>query len=375
MNMKITNIVEVRDPTLGRLLVRKLTIGAMQDARDLLDKRLSGDEFVSEFFAWLARKVPDAEPVNAKSYEAGTTVTLSEFVALTPEARDRLAGDYLKQNEPLRRSSPTAVGPSSPLEEPTGKNTSERQTELLVRFVAEQSTSFKSSAEWFTRFLRGETVVAPWEDPKKLQRFGLLGPNDEITRAMKHVSDLSSDMHRILGGAGSPSHSPELLPPRPEYVYPKPQPDPAWETVERVSKMNEDTTRLVEFSQKQAELSQALINLSEVIAKNSDVALRVAKQSGEEASNATRLARASIWVTLIAIVVSAFTGLYSVHSAIQNSNQLSASAESRVQEEIRLLREISSYLKPRGENALTRPQTGGSAPNPGLPGNSPKGSR
>ena len=215
------------------------------------------------------------------------------------------------------------------------------------------------------RIVRGETVGAPWEDPKKLRRLGLFGPSDEIARAMKHVSDLSSETLRILSGAAAPAPTYEQSCPTPALSYPKPQPDPAWEAVAQVSKMREDIASLAAAAQKQAELTLALVDLSKAIAKDSNDSLQLAVHSSKQAARATWLAGASVILTLLAILAALFVGRYSVNSTIANATLLGASAERRAQEEIRLFQEMANDLKTRANYTPSTAPNRGTAPKPG----------
>jgi len=93
---------------------------------------------------------------------------------------------------------------------------------------------------------------------------------------------------------------------------------------------------LVEVARQQAELSQA-------IRATSDLALKYAIQSGEDAKAATQLARKSVKLTFVAIVVAIITTLLSIAASYKLSN----STDERMLEQIRLLGVISNRLEQR----------------------------
>ncbi len=370
--MNIVSVVELQEPTLGRLLVSKLTVSVLSQARELLDEGLAADDFASEFFAAQARRARDEAPVSRTSYNDGEAISPEELKALTPEARDRLAADYLALNQPSGESKSgarTAPLAGSPL---AGTNPAERGTDRLMRYVEQKRTSFMEDPERGLRILNGPSAGASWEDPQKLRSLGLLDVNDEFTRAAKQVADLSSDMRRMLGGTLGPLHLPEMFSTMPVPPDLKPAPDPGWETVAQVSKMRDDIAPLVAVAQKQAELTLALVDYSKAIAKDSNKSLHLAVHSSKQAAAATRLAGVSVILTLLAILAALFIGRYSVNSTIANANLLGASAERHAQEEIRLLQEMANDPRTRANSTPLTAPNGGTAPKPAPSEKSPK---
>jgi hypothetical protein len=114
----------------------------------------------------------------------------------------------------------------------------------------------------------------------------------------------------------------------------EPPPNPIWETNSRLAELIGSVTQLVGVARQQAELSQAIRDAS-------DLALNYAIQSGEEAKAATQLARKGVWLTFGAIMVALITAILSVAVNFH----LGTATDGRLQEEIRLLREISGQLK------------------------------
>jgi hypothetical protein len=174
---------------------------------------------------------------------------------------------------------------------------------------------------------------------------GMVAPADgisgELRRSLEHTAQLASSVDRSLSNVALPFRHREnnKLP-----VFPAPEPNPIWQTNSHLSELTATVTQLVDVARQQAELSQA-------IRGSADLALKYAVQSGEEAKAATVLARKSVGLTLIAIVVAIIAAV----AGIAVNYYLNNSTDVRLREEIRMLGDISHKLQQINDRPVTNP--------------------
>jgi hypothetical protein len=160
--------------------------------------------------------------------------------------------------------------------------------------------------------------------------------NDELKRSLEHASLLARDVDAALSNIRIPARAYDM--PSLEVPNLNLPPSPILETNRQLAELTDTVTQLVDVARQQAELSQAIRNAS-------DLALKNAIQSGDEARAATQLARKSVRLTLGAIIVAVIVGILTVGVTVYENRRESAREENRRQEEIRVLREISGRLK------------------------------
>jgi hypothetical protein len=173
-----------------------------------------------------------------------------------------------------------------------------------------------------------------------------LGADNAMTRAMEHTSLLARDVDAALSNIRIPARAYDM--PSLEVPNLDLPPNPVWETNRQLAELTDTVTQLVDVARQQAELSQAIRNAS-------DLALKNAIQSGDEAKAATQLARKSVRLTFGAIVVAVIIGILTVGVTVYENRRESANVENRRQEEIRVLREISGQLKGLNRQAPDNP--------------------
>lgn len=360
--MNFVSIVELRDATLGRILVRNLSVSAISAIEDLPEQGLSADEFVARFLAALARKVPDEAAQDHKSYEAGAEIDLGELTALSPNALDCLAAAYIdkthgwNQHGGNKGQRPDSPDGAKPLEaKPDGVQPGERQTQRLLRIVKdavrvfreslasvelsisdEMKKSFASMAELGISGDVGRSMESISANLKKtMASVSGLGISDELRRSAEHTSRLARDVDHALSDMRTPRLTSEV--PRPSFEMPELAPNPVWETNRQLAELTGSVAQLVNVARHQAELSQA-------IRKTSELALSQAVQSREDAKAAALLARKSVRLTFWAIVFALLTAILSVAFTVNDNRNLNTASDGRVKEEIRILQEISRKL-------------------------------
>ena len=176
-----------------------------------------------------------------------------------------------------------------------------------------------------------------------------LGFSDEVKRSLEHTSLLANNIGQSLSNLNIPTRpvhssfgldSEQLSSP----AFFNPPPNPILQTNHQLSELTDTVTQLVDIAKQQAELSLA-------ISKSADLTLKYAIQSGEDAKAATQFARKSNRMALIAIVITIITALGSIAASYKLSN----STDVRLQEEIRLLNDISNKLQSPKDVPAIRP--------------------
>ena len=171
--------------------------------------------------------------------------------------------------------------------------------------------------------------------------------DDALRRSFDHsallsrsIADTLSTMHALAPTTASYR---DTFEPRAEFRA-KPV---VLQTNSQLSVLTSAVTQLVDVARQQAEFSQG-------ISANAELALKFAIQSGEEAKASTLLARKSVRVAGIAIIVAFITTVASVAVNYKLSN----STDTRMKEEIRLLGDISGKLQRLSDRPVT-PVTSG----------------
>jgi hypothetical protein len=169
------------------------------------------------------------------------------------------------------------------------------------------------------------------------------GIDNELLRSLERTSILGREMDQKLSKMKLPAvPSPEIphiesewaLSRHHEFITPEIPLNPIFETNKQLSELTATVRQLFDVSQQQAVFSQA-------IRETSDLALRHAISSGEDAKAATQLARKSIRLTLAAIVVAIVTAFLTIY----DNHHLSSTTDARLKEEISVLQEMSNRLK------------------------------
>jgi hypothetical protein len=161
-----------------------------------------------------------------------------------------------------------------------------------------------------------------------------LNIDDELKRSFEQTSllseGISTALHRICIPAAAVGFPPSTAGAYQPLTPMEPTPNPIWETNRQLAELTETVTQLVSVERLQAELTQAICNTANIALKNS-------VESGEEAKTATRVARRTIVVTIMIAILSIIYTTY-------NNHRESVATETRHQEEMRVLRDISNQL-------------------------------
>ena len=88
--VNLQTIVELRDPTLGRIFTRNCNLGAIKEVRKIRDDGTSADEYAARFFAAISRAVPEEAPLNAEAFQAGNGIDYTAVHQLSPDRLDDL---------------------------------------------------------------------------------------------------------------------------------------------------------------------------------------------------------------------------------------------------------------------------------------------
>jgi hypothetical protein len=174
---------------------------------------------------------------------------------------------------------------------------------------------------------------------------GPVGITDELRRSWEQTSLLSSNVDRALSSMAPSAwyHDDLKLPSLPPLEF---APNPILETNSQLAELTGTVTQLVDVARQQAELSQAIRTTTEL-------ALKYAIQSGEDAKAATLLARKSVRLTAVAITIAIITTV----ASIVVSYSLSNSTDARMKEEIHVLGDISGKLTILTNRPATDPST------------------
>jgi len=334
--MNFSSVVELRDPTLGRMLVRNLSMSTLSAISDLIRQGVSADQFAAQFFATLARRVPDGILEDRNSYEGGARIDHTEFMALSLDALDSLAAAYLEKTAITGRQSgrnnESSVSPDVSTSRCEQSQLTERHTERLLCSVRNSIETTRKVSGSIAQTIRGT------DDALRKTLETINGPTDALRRSFEQTSLLARGIDDALSKIptlASDRLTPTLEPPSPKFsqdlVIPE---NPVWETNRRLAELIDSVTQLVGVARQQAELSQAIRNAS-------DLALTSAIQSENHANAAASLARKGVGLTLLAIVVAITIGGVGIWF---NSRQGTAT-DGRLEEEIRLLSEISGQVK------------------------------
>src|SRR6266446_243298 len=92
---KLPNPIELRDPSLGRMLAVRVRFNILKDIGAIPLDHISADDFAARFLAIVARQVPEEAQADRDAYEAAVPVDPAAFGALSKDAIDRLVGTYL----------------------------------------------------------------------------------------------------------------------------------------------------------------------------------------------------------------------------------------------------------------------------------------
>lgn len=312
---------ELEDPTLGRLVARRWTLGAISDVGEIREEGLSADEYAARVLAAVIRSVPgDAHP-NRETFDAGTLIEPSELAQLPPGQLESLCGSYLQVTEksmvpPSNVESGAIGGPPDPTS--ITPKAGGRETERLQRLVG-------ASLAW--------TEKAFAETAKLMHSALSAGLAPDLTAAFDRTSRLSESIGsalsglRVAGKTGFGESIAKLKLPgidgavsasdtktvesalsrvsRPESLeaalWERLPPNPVHQTNAELAELITTIRQLVEIGQRQAELSQALTETSQL-------ALRESMNSAKTAENALRQARNSVRIAILTLVLSAIVG-------------------------------------------------------------------
>jgi hypothetical protein len=75
--------IELCDPTLGRMLARRLSLAAFRQILKIPRDGISTHAFAARFFAIVAKSIPNEAPVAREAYDAGAPIDASAFAALS----------------------------------------------------------------------------------------------------------------------------------------------------------------------------------------------------------------------------------------------------------------------------------------------------
>jgi len=167
------------------------------------------------------------------------------------------------------------------------------------------------------------------------EKLAALNVGDELKRSFAQTSlltkDISAALHNMCIPTAAIGSPPSAFADYDTLTPMEPTPNPIWETNRQLAELTETVTQLVSVERQQAELTQAICNTANLALKNSI-------ESGVEAKTATRVARRTIVVTIVIAILSVICATY-------NNHRESISTETRHQEEMRVLRDISNQLE------------------------------
>jgi hypothetical protein len=291
-----TGPIDLRNQTLGRMLAQPCKFTILREIAKIPIENISADDFVTRMFAIVARGVPDEASATCEAYDAGSRIDASSFALLSKYSLDALAGAYLAQaarsivSKPPNGDLVTEVLPG------------ERQTERLLRLVKVGTQDLRAVAQQLTQRI-------PASLKESFARTSVLARSldDSLTR-MRNPGVRASTSANLKG----------LF----EFELP---PDPFLQ-------INTYLANLLDIARQQAELSASLTQTSEL-------ALKQAIISGEDAKAATREARNGVRLGVAAIVVTLGIGI----AGIYDNHRFTISADShsdRLTDTIRLLSEL-----------------------------------
>jgi hypothetical protein len=138
---KLPNPIELRDPSLGRMLAVRVRFDLLKDIAAIPLDQISADDFAARFLAIVARQVPEEAQADRDVYEAAVPVDAAAFGALSKDAIDRLVGTYLAaEAHSLLVKSRHSDGATNAL-------SGERESERLLRIVRTSMEDLKKTMQ------------------------------------------------------------------------------------------------------------------------------------------------------------------------------------------------------------------------------------
>jgi hypothetical protein len=135
---KLPNPIELRDPSLGRMLAVRVQFNLLKDIAAIPLDHISADDFAARFLAIVARQVPEEAQADRDVYEAAVPVDAAAFGALSKDAIDRLVGTYL-----AAEAHSFFVMKSRHSDGATNALSGERESERLLRIVRTSTEDLK----------------------------------------------------------------------------------------------------------------------------------------------------------------------------------------------------------------------------------------
>lgn len=342
--MDFKTLIELCEPTLGRLLARNWNLKALSDLEKIRTEGNSPDQYASRFFAAISRIVSDDVPATKELFDEAPMLEPEVFEQLSASSLDALAQSYLEQTQkwisPGDAGSETVVGDSI------------RATEQLQRCAQTAldrvAATSRTIADHFKAAL-SQAGMSP-DLKKAFEHTALLsaGVGDAVTRLLKSqnadLAKVSKGLAGFDGGEAAAKNLSETLsfrvpgaPPRDgdsaaelvrrlsDPIYPnlddlKPLPNPIFKTNEELAELRRTIKELVEVAKRQAELSQALTETSRL-------ALQEAIASGDYADKALRQTRNGVLIAAASLVLSVVFGFVGMRLSVSSGKSTDAQLE------------------------------------------------
>jgi hypothetical protein len=356
--LNFQTVIELRDPTLGRLLARNWNRRAITEVRKILNAGLSADDYAAHLFAAISRVVPEEAPATEETFDTGNAIDYATVGELAQDKLDDLARAYLEEAAKWMGglSGPESPSASDPIDVPANERQTERLRRLATSYIEHSDTRSRGwtslqsvlvsgvSPTLADAFTHTAAVAGSIQDAllrlresggvgslaKELTRppfgdsatFGSLAKElthppfgdsatfgsfaKELTRPLSWDSDatlgsfakeLSRD--RLRDRTLNASSLRDALPPFSNFdvMQLKPLPNPIHETNAELAAVSTKIEQLVEIGRQQAELAQALT-------RTSQLALEESVNSGKSAEEALRQSRNGVWLALATLVLS-----------------------------------------------------------------------
>jgi hypothetical protein len=141
LDLPFPDPIELRDPSLGRMLAAPLRLNILADVADIPFDNISVDDFAVRFLASVARQVSEEAQAIRDNYEAAMSLDAAAFRALSKDALDKLVGTYLAaEAKSIVMKSRSNHGTIDALP-------GERESERLLRLIKIAVEDFRTTVE------------------------------------------------------------------------------------------------------------------------------------------------------------------------------------------------------------------------------------
>jgi hypothetical protein len=387
--MNFQTLVELRDPTLGKIFSRNWNLSAISEVRKIRDDGISADEYVARFFAAISRAVPEETRLNIEAFQAGNAIDYTTLQQLSLDRLDDLARAYLDETAKWMmpsRCEPSQLSPKlSSDSDTTNPQPNERQTERLRRLA--KAYFEHSDKTWRETAGRLQFVLKTGLSPALKDAFthtALLagGINDAISNLKKpDIGSFAEALSRQRFGDGSTAGSMAEAVSQQRFgdgstagsmaeavseerfgdgstagsmaeavseerfkdgekadvvSVEARLPFPSFNEIVSKTTPNliyETNAELVEVSAKirqLVEIGQHQAELSQALTQTSQLALQESINSGKAAGEALRQSRNAVWLSLATLILSVVVAGLSIWVSNASSNSTNARLESLI---------------------------------------------